>query len=339
MKIIGHQKILKYLSKAVVNNLVSHAYLFAGPKHVGKATVARWFGKILLCERTTEGVPCGACRACVEVEKGVYPDFHYIIPEDTKMINIDAVRGLKAALSKTPLRNSYKIVIIDPAEALGGEAANALLKTLEEPYGKTVFILIAHAPAGIAETIISRAELITFSQVSRTEIMQALPETYSNEQKEFVARVAMGKVGLALSMNKETIHERANDEREIARLLAAPSHEQLVSLPRLRERLGDKMAEYTATILRDILLYKIGRAERMVHRYLARELVCLGTRLKLPAVARALDALLAMERDMRHNVNEELLWSTLLLQLSSNDALYSSQSGYLQADARPLAFG
>jgi len=328
MKIVGHKKILAYLSKTSSAKTISHAYLFYGPEHVGKSTVARWFGKMLVCEKSC-GAPCEMCRACVEIEKGIYPDFHNIqAGSHTSLISIDEIRTLKLALSHTSLHNSYKIVIIDPIEALGPEAANAILKTLEEPHGKTVFILIANVLTGIAKTIISRTELITFSNVSRAEIIKALPETYSSEQKEFIARITTGKIALALSLTPEIIHERAKDEREILKLLTSPLHEQIVLTPKTIERLGEKTREYTASLLRDILLYKIGGKKYVIHRYLARELYDLGKKIRLSAVTGALNELLAMTSDIRHNVNEELLWSTILLKLSSKDAPSLSQFGY-----------
>lgn len=321
MKIIGHQQITEYLSRVAKTNNPSHAYLFSGPEHVGKATVAKWFAKTLLCE---EEASCGTCRACVEIEKEIYPDFYHVRSDNEKRgITIDEIRKIRLALSHTSFRNGYKIAIIDPVNEVFKEAANAFLKLMEEPPGKTVFILIAHGLENVIPTIISRAERITFSLVPRDEIASALPISYSPEQKEFIARISLGRIGQALTASPETIRKQAEDEREILELLMAPAHTQLLLLQKLIKRQKARPArplarltEYVGNILHDALLHKIGLGERVVHKYIGRELKEFNSHLKLSQIFLALDRLLAIDSDMRHNVNEELIWSEFFLKLS-----------------------
>ena len=140
--IIGHQHILNYLKNSIESKRISHAYLFEGSEHLGKKTVALWFAKLLGCES---------------------PDITEItIREDKKEISIEQIRELRRYLSLSPHSSPYKIAIIDSAEKMTDEAANALLKTLEEPRGNAILILISSVPSSLPETILSRCENIKF---------------------------------------------------------------------------------------------------------------------------------------------------------------------------------
>lgn len=140
--IIGHQHILNYLKKSIEKNRISHAYLFEGPEYLGKKAVALWFAKTLGCQK---------------------PDITIVLtPADKKEISIEQIRELRRYLSLSSHSSPYKIAIIDEAEKMTDEAVNALLKTLEEPRGNAVLILITNTPSALPETILSRCEEIKF---------------------------------------------------------------------------------------------------------------------------------------------------------------------------------
>lgn len=146
----GHQHILNYLKRSIEKDRISHAYLFEGSGFLEKKEVALWFAKSLGCQN---------------------PDITEIsVPEGKKEISIEQIRELRRYLSLSPYGNSYKIAIIDGAERMTQEAANALLKTLEEPKGSTVLILIANILSVLPETILSRCEKIKFRAISLDKI-------------------------------------------------------------------------------------------------------------------------------------------------------------------------
>jgi len=155
--ILGHQKQWQFLKKSLKHGRVSHAYLFYGQQQLGKKKLALKFAKLLNCEADFDDRPCNDCKACEEIERRQHPDLSIIEP-DKGEIKIDQVRDLTDRLSKKPYQGPYKIAIIDEAHLLNHEAESALLKTVEEPKGKTVLILITSQKDSLVSTLISRME-------------------------------------------------------------------------------------------------------------------------------------------------------------------------------------
>jgi len=140
-EIVGQEHIVKTLTNAIALGKVSHAYLFSGPRGTGKTTIARLLAKALNCQGRKEGEyePCNQCQSCQEIDRGVSIDLVEIDAASNR--GIDEIRELKERVKFRPLKSKYKIFIIDESHQLTKEAANALLKTLEEPPSNTVFIL------------------------------------------------------------------------------------------------------------------------------------------------------------------------------------------------------
>jgi len=181
--LIGHQRIWDYLQRSAKQKRLSHAYLFVGPAQVGKATLAREFAKWLLCERpSVKNFACGQCRACLAIERGQHPDVAIIAQRTNdkkeeiknKEISIDQIRELQHQLSLSAYSAPYKIAIIEETADLSGEAANAFLKTLEEPSTRSLIILISANWRSILPTIISRCQLIKFLPVPEKELVAKL---------------------------------------------------------------------------------------------------------------------------------------------------------------------
>lgn len=148
------------LQNALMQNRLSHAYLLSGMEDIGKIDFAHAFAKQILCEKKNT---CGQCRACLLMKSETHPDFLIIQPEEKKhSIKIDQIRLLSEKLSRTSLMGGYQVVLISPADAMPVQAANALLKTLEEPTGKVVFLLIDHQQHYLPTTILSRCQRIYF---------------------------------------------------------------------------------------------------------------------------------------------------------------------------------
>lgn len=139
-----------------------HALLLAGPAGTGKARFADAFASLLLCA-APGGRRCGECRGCRLVAAGNHPDLAWLRPEELgKAIRVDQVRALREFCAARPHQGGWRIMVIDPAEALNANAANALLKTLEEPGAETLLLLVSHEPAGLPATIRSRCRLLRF---------------------------------------------------------------------------------------------------------------------------------------------------------------------------------
>jgi DNA polymerase III delta' subunit len=183
----GHTHITELLRAYCVSSKVPHAFLFAGAPGLGKTRMAKEFFKALNClERS--GDSCNKCRSCLKVMAGTHPDLTELNPS-SRWIKVDEVRGILADVCLKPFEAYMKGIIIEPAEYLGNESANALLKTLEEPPSSTVIVLISHRPKLLLPTIVSRCQLVRFTEDEAgphpVSIMNALhPEDESSDMRD-----------------------------------------------------------------------------------------------------------------------------------------------------------
>lgn len=201
--LIGHKNITDFFEKALKNDNLSHAYLFLGPKHIGKRTLAKKLISNILCyheEPTKKNIPCGICIHCQELNKKTHPDVYWIKKEtDKKNITVEQIRNLEDKLKTYSILKNYKIIVIENIENLNLASANSLLKTLEEPTKKTTFILTASTLNNLPKTIASRTQVIKFKPVPTQEIVGSLTKLEPNNSniKNF-ATISFGKPGLAI---------------------------------------------------------------------------------------------------------------------------------------------
>lgn len=200
--IIGHEAIQRELRLLAASDDPPHALLFAGPEGTGRTALALFYARLLNCESASPAapslldaqpteLPCGSCRACRLIAEGAHPDVITVAPGDmlcrpragesaherhpqSRDIRICQVRGIIELAAKYPYEARYRVLLIDPAERLGRDAAHTLLKTLEEPPGHTAFALISAAPEAILETVQSRCRRIEVHAVGRDEIERGL---------------------------------------------------------------------------------------------------------------------------------------------------------------------
>lgn len=179
MRLIGHQPIFSYFKTLEHAEMPAHAFLFAGPQRAGKKFFAFWLIKYWLCEggqmnslfggdsSEAEAKPCLTCHTCRSIEALSHPDVHYLEkPEEKHVIPIDEIRQLISKAYRSPSQGKSKYLIIDNAHLLSNEAANAFLKTLEEPPRSVKIFLVTHQPYALPKTIFSRCQLIEFSRIT-----------------------------------------------------------------------------------------------------------------------------------------------------------------------------
>ncbi|MFT7223381.1 MAG: DNA polymerase-3 subunit delta' [Cellvibrionaceae bacterium] len=156
-----HQKQWQHFLEQCQQQRLPHAILLSGSAGIGKKQLAEAMANYLLCQTPQSGLPCGGCRGCRLLRSMSHPDKHLIYPEEkARQIKVDQLRELSSKICETAQQGGRKIVIIEPTECLNINAANALLKSLEEPAGNTVFILISHSLSMTLPTIRSRCQLI-----------------------------------------------------------------------------------------------------------------------------------------------------------------------------------
>jgi DNA polymerase-3 subunit delta' len=199
-EIAGHKQLVKILIKAVSSGRVAHAYLFAGPEGVGKETTATAFARALLCSGPAGGDACGVCRQCRQVSGGNHPDFYLVEPAGSS-IKIEQVREIQRRAPYRPYQGGRKVFLIRRAEAMTAEAANCILKTLEEPPGDTVFILVSARPQVLLPTILSRCQAVYFKAMAMPDLIRGLFDLkgVSEEEARLYASLSGGSMGRALS--------------------------------------------------------------------------------------------------------------------------------------------
>ncbi len=202
-----HVKLL--LSNAVKSGKISHSYLFSGPRGTGKTSVARILAKSVNCEHPIDGYePCNSCDSCVEIDSGRTLDVVEMDAASNR--GIDEIRSIRDKVFYMPSKLKYKIYIIDEVHMLTREAFNALLKTLEEPPEKTIFILATTEIQKVPETIISRCQVLEFRRIPPNFISSKLEEVCKAEKIEYevkaldhISKEAAGGMRDALSMLEE----------------------------------------------------------------------------------------------------------------------------------------
>lgn len=202
--VIGNDKIIKSLKLAVDNNRVNHAYIFDGPKGSGKHLIANIFAKTLNCERG-EDSPCGECISCQTFESGNNPDIIYVRrKEGDREIKVDTVRNvINKNIEVKPYRNRYKVFIIEDADTMNTAAQNAFLKTLEEPPGYAVFLLLAENYNKLLVTVLSRCQRFKMQSIPSPVIKDylTLNKGIGAENAQLAALYSQGSIGKAMELS------------------------------------------------------------------------------------------------------------------------------------------
>jgi DNA polymerase-3 subunit gamma/tau len=178
-EIVGQEHISKTIKNAIVNNRIAHAYLFAGPRGVGKTTTARILAKALNCKDNKNGEPCNNCDNCKAFNSSQSIDIIEIDGASNR--RIEEIRALREAVKYSPTSGKYKIFIIDEVHMLTKEAFNALLKTLEEPPEHAIFIFATTDVHKVPLTIISRCQRFDFRRIELNAIKVQLAKIALND--------------------------------------------------------------------------------------------------------------------------------------------------------------
>ncbi len=276
--ICGQDAIVKIIKNSILNNKISHAYLFAGPRGTGKTSLAKVFSKIINCENPIDCKPCGLCVNCTQSNNSD------IIEIDAASNNgVDEIRELRSKVNLVPAYGKYKVYIIDEVHMLTTGAFNALLKTLEEPPAHIIFILATTDPHKIPETIISRCQRLDFKKIALSDIVDRLKKIAQAENIEItddalmeIAILADGGMRDSLGMLDEAaaytdgkitetaIHDingtlTANDLKELIILLVNNDLENVFkTLDKYNDRGKNfvKLTEELILYMRNLLVYK-----------------------------------------------------------------------------------
>jgi DNA polymerase-3 subunit delta' len=209
--IVGHNHAVDMLRRTLAAQQVRHAYLFSGPEHVGKSLLSRLFAQCLLCTGGPDPTvapqfPCNTCLSCRKVLHGNHPDIHTIRrAPDKQFILIEQVRALQSDSSRRTMEGRRNIFLVEDAQDMNVQAANCLLKTLEEPEPDVVLLLTVPDPGLLLPTIISRVQQIPLQLLPSTQIKQALQTQWELEpaEAELIAALSAGRLGWAIQVAED----------------------------------------------------------------------------------------------------------------------------------------
>lgn len=208
-EVFGHNKIKDVLINGAKSNRVGHAYIFEGPKGVGKLTMAKAFAMRLLCETPNADDSCGNCKSCSQCQSQNHPDLQivtnqlYDSAKKSTDILVDTVRNMKKEIYIKPYSSERKVYIVPNADTMNVYAQNSLLKVLEEPPEYCTIILLAENSNSFLPTILSRAPILKFFPLSESEVSDYLTRCggdYTAEKVEFAAKMCGGCIGRAMEL-------------------------------------------------------------------------------------------------------------------------------------------
>ncbi len=316
--VVGHEWALDLLGQAIRSGRPSHAYLFTGPAAVGKTTVARAVAQALVCERG-EGPPCGACPTCRRVAEGRYPDVQ-LVKAEKNTIQIDQVRSLQADAAIAPLEGRRKVFIIREIERATPPAANALLKTLEEPAPHVVLLLTSNRRDQVLPTILSRCQIMGLRPMPLDQLQAALETRWGldEERARLLARLSAGRLGWAVAAHTdpELWDRRTRHLDDLLGLLAGNAIARLAYAERLsRADDVETVLGLWATWWRDVLLVQQRIPETVLNLDRKPQLLQQAELFGAEQVQLALADLMQTLHRIRANVNLRLALDVLLLRL------------------------
>lgn len=307
------------LNVAREHGRLPHALLITGPAGLGKFEFSRILGKSLLCDSPdSQNMPCGICKQCRLAEADNHPDIRDVTPEEAgKPIKVDAIRELVSQSMLSVAENRYRIFILRPADAMGVAAANALLKTLEEPIPRTLLILISAHPGKLLATIKSRCQQLAFVVPPGNLALDWLSTRLGKEQEKSVEllQLARGAPLLARQMAESGALEIHNQLLKQFLLLARSKAEPIMLAEQWQKQQDvSLLLDYIKRWLTDVIL--CAQSDDLTGDKslgLMGDLKTLAKQLDLVAVYRLLDSLFETERRLANNINSQLALEQLLL--------------------------
>jgi DNA polymerase-3 subunit delta' len=325
--VIGQTRTVSLLERSLATGSVAHAYLFTGPAHVGKTTLALSLAQALNCEGAKR--PCGECLSCQKIASAKHSDVQVIVLNDETSeekrakIGVDQIEELQHSASLPPFEGRYKVFIIDGAESLSIGAANRLLKTLEEPVGRVVFILLTVDDRLLPATVISRCQRLELFPMPASQIETALKTNWSvePEQARLLARVSHGCLGWAVSAARDdtVMQRRAEWMDRLLEIISGDSEERFAHAAQMAAQFTqDREAFYGRLKLwldwwRDLLLVKVGSVDNITNIDQLGALSDTAKVFNLAQIRTFIQSIRAVGEQLRQNANPRLALEVFVL--------------------------
>ncbi len=349
---IGNAHSVEILKRAIAQDRLPHAMIFAGPQGVGKATLALLVAQQLNCLSPVSNSACGHCSACrrilailesrhlpcktlktgfcgtcanCQIRARRHPDVRLIEPDEKSIITIDQVRDLIDEIAFQPAEARYRVVIFDPAGEMQAAAQNSLLKTLEEPASRTILILITANPYSLLQTIRSRSRMLQFGAIPQEAIERFLATNarMAAEEARLAAAISGGSLGTALSVDTTEYREIRTQALQFVNLLLRRGRFVEVSNIAVQvTKEKDKelfllWIETVSALLRDIYFCDVA-PDRVAQRDLRETLTQLARSISREVYVRAIHAVEKLKRDLQNNVNKQLAVESMFVALGTH---------------------
>lgn len=324
--ITGHEQPISLLQASVRHGHLAHAYLFYGESRIGKLITAVRLSQALNCEhlaQTEAQDSCGRCRSCLQIAARTHPDYFVIEPDSkaaTPQIKIEQVREIEQQFVYRPLIGERKICLIDDADRLTIGAANALLKTLEEPPGESLFLLVTSRLHALPITIRSRCQALRFTTPARTQIEAALILTRELPPADarFLAVFVDGRIGEALTANVADIRAR---QQECLALVQPESLMSSTTILSAAESLakadrGEETLAWLTRWIRDLIIVVVkGDPDQILHVDQLADLQRYAQRADIDALLVLLNDIERTEQQATRHLNVQMALETTFLRL------------------------
>ena len=323
--VVGHKDILKYISSAVENNRVSHAYILNGERGSGKKMLANLFAMTLLCE-TGDNEPCGKCHSCKQAESGNHPDIIRVTHEKPNSISVDDIRTqVNNTVDIKPYQGPYKVYIIPQADMMTPQAQNAILKTIEEPPSYAVFLLLTENAETLLPTINSRCVMLKLRNIKDTLIKKYLMENLEipDYKADMCTAFAQGNMGRAIMLaNSDHFNEIREEAVQLLKHIRQMELNEIVAAVKNISVYKLEITDYLDIIMiwyRDVLLYKATKEiDKVVFKDQLQSIKEQARKSSYEGIELILESLEKAKARLKANVNFDLVMELLFLTIKEN---------------------
>ena len=319
--VIGQNEIKESLSYGLMNDKVSHAYIFNGPRGIGKKTMAQIFAAMLLCKYPKAHGACGECDPCKMFKIGTNPDL-YIVKPLKSSISVDQIRELQEDIIIKPLYSEHKVYIVEDADSMTVQAQNCLLKTLEEPPSYAVVILTLENINSITETIRSRAVRLNFKKNTYDEVYNYLSSKYDNDPKvlNFIASYSDGVIGVAEELLKSgEFNDLRESTIEMLAILCEPADRESYEVSAFFEQNKEYISEVLDIMLmfyRDMLIVRETGDESILINSDKKDIILLNAyNLTTSKILENIDTIMKTKINLQQNANYQLSIDVMLMKI------------------------
>lgn len=323
--VVGHKDILKYISSAVENNRVSHAYILNGERGSGKKMLANLFAMTLLCE-TGDNEPCGKCHSCKQAESGNHPDIIRVTHEKPNSISVDDIRTqVNNTVDIKPYQGPYKVYIIPQADMMTPQAQNAILKTIEEPPSYAVFLLLTENAETLLPTINSRCVMLKLRNIKDTLIKKYLMENLEipDYKADMCTAFAQGNMGRAIMLaNSDHFNEIREEAVQLLKHISEMELNEIVAAVKNISVYKLEITDYLDIIMiwySDVLLYKATKEiDKVVFKDQLQSIKEQARKSSYEGIELILESLEKAKARLKANVNFDLVMELLFLTIKEN---------------------